>query len=75
MNISKQFLMVLVVALLTFSCSPLRGRKAIVVDDDGRSMRFNNGRAEGSTKKWNGTRSMSKQQKRRNKAFRNRRRN
>lgn len=74
MNISKQFLMVLVVALLTFSCSPLRGRKAIVVNDDGRSMRFNNGRAEGSTKKWNSTRSLGKQQKKRDKAFRKRRR-
>ncbi|WP_147294272.1 hypothetical protein [Pontibacter diazotrophicus] len=75
MNISKQFLMVLVVALLTFSCSPLRGKKAIVVNDDGRSMRYNNGRAEGNTKKWNSTRSLGKQQKKRDKAFRKRRRN
>ncbi|WP_162052915.1 hypothetical protein [Pontibacter pamirensis] len=75
MNISKQFLMVLVVALLTFSCSPLRGKKAIVVNDDGRSMRYNNGRAEGNTKRWNSTRSLGKQQKKRNKAFRKRRRN
>lgn len=74
MNISKQFLMVMVVALLTFSCSPLRGKKAIVVNDDGRSMRFNNGRAGGDTKKWNSTKSLEKQRKKRDKAFRKRRR-
>ena len=72
---SKQFLMLLVVAVLTFSCSPLRGRKAIVVDDDGRSMRFDNGRAESRNKKWNSGKSLSKQQKKRDKAFRKRRRN
>ena len=74
MSISKQLLMVLVVALLTFSCSPLRGKKAIVVNDDGRSMRFNNGRAEGSTKKWSSTKSLEKQRRKRDKAFRKRRR-
>ncbi|GAA4442422.1 hypothetical protein GCM10023188_42100 [Pontibacter saemangeumensis] len=75
MNIYRQILMLLVVASLALSCSPLRGRKAIVVDDDGRSMRFTNGRAESKNKRWNSSKSLSKQQKKRDKAFRNRRRN
>lgn len=75
MNISKQILVLLVVATLAISCSPMRGRKAIVVDGDGRSMRFDNGRAESKNKRWNNDRSLGKQQKKRDKAFRKRRRN
>lgn len=75
MNLYRQTLMLLVVAALTFSCSPLRGKKAIVVDDNGRSMRFDNGRAESKNKRWSSSKSLSKQNKKRNKAFKNRRRN
>lgn len=75
MNIPKQILMLLIVATLVLSCSPLRGKKAIVVDGDGRSMRFDNGRAESKNKRWNSSKSLSKQNKKRNKAFKNRRRN
>jgi hypothetical protein len=75
MSISKQFLMVLVVAALTFSCSPTKGRKAIVVDDYGRSMRFDGGRAESKSKSWNNTKSVKKQRKARTKAFKSKRRN
>lgn len=75
MNITKQILMLLIVAALAMSCSPLKGRKAIVVDDNGRSMRFDNGRAESRNKRWSNGRSLGKQQKQRNKAFRKRRRN
>ncbi|WP_299819690.1 hypothetical protein [uncultured Pontibacter sp.] len=56
------------------SCSPLsRSSKAIVVDDDGRSMRFSNGRQESKNKKWNSSKSKSKQQKR-NKPYAKKRR-
>jgi hypothetical protein len=64
----------LVVAMLTFSCSPMKGRKAILVDDDGRSMRFDNNRAESKNKRWNSDKSRSKRQKQRHKAFEKRRR-
>ncbi|WP_161890187.1 hypothetical protein [Pontibacter russatus] len=72
MSVTKQILMLLVLAALAMSCSPLRGRKAIVVDDNGRSMRFDDGRAESRNKRWNNGKSLGKQ---RNKAFRKRRRN
>jgi len=75
MKISKQILIMVVVATLALSCSPTRGRKAIVVDDDGRSMRFDNGRAESKNKRWNNSKSLGKQNKKRVKASRNRRRN
>ena len=75
MSVTKQILMLLVLAALAMSCSPLRGRKAIVVDDNGRSMRFDNGRAESRNKRWNNGKSLGKQQKQRNKAFKKRRRN
>ena len=75
MKITKQILMLLLLAALAMSCSPLRGRKAIVVDENGRSMRFDNGRAESRNKRWNNGKSLGKQQKQRNKAFRKRRRN
>ena len=66
----------LAVGAMVASCSPLsRSSKAIVLDDDGRSMRFNNGRQESKNKKWNNSRSLGKQQKKRNKAFEKRRRN
>ena len=69
-------LLVLAVGAMVASCSPLgRSNKAILVDDDGRSMRFNNGRQESKNKKWNSSRSLGKQQKKRNKAFERRRRN
>lgn len=68
-------LMVLAVGVMVASCSPLsRSSKAIVVDDDGRSMRFNNGRQESRNKKWNSTKGIGKQQKKRNKRFSKRKR-
>lgn len=75
MNIVKPLLTLLLVVILASSCSPLRGRKALVVDDDRRSMRFDNGRAESRNKRWNSGKSQVKQRKQRDKAFRKRRRN
>ena len=69
----RQSLMLL--AALAISCSLFKGRKAIVVDENGRSMRFDNGRAESRNKRWNNGKSLGKQQKQRNKAFRKRRSN
>ena len=34
------------------SCNPMQGRKAILVDDDGQSMRFDRNRQESKNKKW-----------------------
>ena len=68
-------LLVLAVGVMVASCSPLgRSSKAIVVDDDGRSMRFNNGRQESKNKKWNSSKSLGKQHKKRNKKFSKRKR-
>ena len=68
-------LLVLAVGAMVASCSPLgRSSKAIVVDDDGRSMRFNNGRQESKNKKWNSSKSLGKQHKKRNKKFSKRKR-
>ncbi|WP_242916256.1 hypothetical protein [Pontibacter liquoris] len=75
MNLSKHILLVLIVGALAVSCSPTRGKKAIVVDDDGRSMRFDNGHRQSRDKSWNSTKSTGKRQKQRDKAFKKRRRN
>jgi hypothetical protein len=34
------------------SCNPMQGRKAVVIDDDGQSMRFDRNRKETKNKKW-----------------------
>ncbi|GAB3198182.1 hypothetical protein ABID22_000617 [Pontibacter aydingkolensis] len=76
MRIFTKGLLMLAIGAMVASCSPLsRSNKAILVDDDGRSMRFNNGRQESKNKKWNSSKSLGKQQKKRDKAFKKRRRN
>lgn len=76
MRIFKQGLLALLFGLMIASCSPLaRSKKAVVLDDDRRSMRFNNGRQESNNKKWNSSKSLGKQRKQRDKQFRKRRRN
>ncbi|MEJ8803114.1 hypothetical protein [Pontibacter sp. H249] len=75
MRVFSKGLLVLLIGVMLASCSPLgRSNKAIVVDDDGRSMRFSNGRQESKNKKWNSSKSINKQQKKRNKSFTKRRR-
>jgi hypothetical protein len=64
----------LLLVAVVASCSPLKNRKAIVVDDDGRSMRFDGGRQESKNKKWNSSKSRAKQSKSQQKKFKKRRR-
>lgn len=74
MRIFRHVLLALLFISMIASCSPLsRSKKAIVLDDDRRSMRFNNGKQESKNKKWNSSKSLYKQQKKRDKAFRKRR--
>jgi hypothetical protein len=48
----KPLLFGAVLCLLLTSCNPMKGRKAILVDDDGKSMRFDRNRQESKNKKW-----------------------
>jgi hypothetical protein len=76
MRIFKQGLFALLICIMIASCSSLsRSKKAIVLDDDKRSMRFNDGRQESKNKKWNSSKSLDKQRKKRDKNFRSRNRN
>lgn len=64
----------MLVSSLALSCTSSRDRKTLVFDADGRSMRFENGRPESRNKRWDSDKSLAKQRKKRNKAFRKRRR-
>ncbi|MBB6612817.1 hypothetical protein H7F15_17380 [Pontibacter sp. Tf4] len=52
MKILRHLLLFTFICLLGASCNPMNGRKAIVVDDDGRSMRFERNRQESRNDKW-----------------------
>ncbi|NEM99390.1 hypothetical protein [Pontibacter burrus] len=52
MRLLKHILFFSFIVSLTAACNPLQGRKAILVDDDGRSMRYERNRAESRNKKW-----------------------
>ena len=52
MKILRQLLLFTFIFLLSVACNPMKGRKALVVDDDGKSMRFERNRQEGRNKKW-----------------------
>ncbi|TPE44077.1 hypothetical protein [Pontibacter mangrovi] len=67
-------LLLFLLATVSFSCSSSRKGKTLMFDPDGRSMRFENGRPESKNKKWNSTKSLEKQRKKRDKAFRKRKR-
>lgn len=74
MKLPLPVLSVLFFSLVVASCAPSGGRKMLVFDPDGRSMRYENGRPESRNKKWNSTKSLEKQRKKRDKAFRKRKR-
>ncbi len=75
MHFFTKGLFVLAIGALSISCSPLsRSNKAIMIDDDGRSMRFENGKKVSKDKKWNSSYSPEKRQRKRDKAFSKRKR-
>ncbi|NDK56985.1 hypothetical protein [Pontibacter fetidus] len=52
MKILRHLLLYAFIGLMAASCNPMHGRKAILVDDDGQSMRFDRNRQESKNKKW-----------------------
>lgn len=52
MKILRHLLLYTFVCLMAASCNPMQGRKAILVDDDGQSMRFERNRQESRNEKW-----------------------
>jgi type VI protein secretion system component VasK len=75
MHFFTKGLLVLAIGAISVSCSPLsRSKRAIVIDDDGKSMRYRDGKKVSKDKRWNSSDSPAKRQKKRNKAFEKRRR-
>jgi hypothetical protein len=75
MHFFTKGLLVLALSAISVSCSPLsRSQRAIVIDDDGRSMRFRDGKKVSKDKSWNSSDSPAKRQKKRDKASKKRRR-
>ncbi len=54
MRVLRLLLFYTLICLFSAACNPMKGRKAIVVDDDGRSMRFDRNRQESKNERWNG---------------------
>ncbi|MEJ8756325.1 hypothetical protein WG947_04915 [Pontibacter sp. H259] len=52
MKTLRHLLLYTFILLLSASCNPMKGRKAILVDDDGKSMRFERNRQESRNNKW-----------------------